>query len=125
MWSSALFIGLQLVRDQLMRAEATWLEAGDGDFSGVMIYDSAFTEDATGALVTSKEAYNRFPEVFRMEGSGIPPGRPRSISRRRLSCIRSSSRGRSARLRSSASWWADWRSGSSRGGVRTSDELQN
>jgi ABC-type transport system involved in multi-copper enzyme maturation permease subunit len=71
---AALLAGLYVMRDQLMRAEATWGEAGIGDFSGVMIYDSAFTDDATGELVTSEEAYNRFPEVFGMEGSGVPPG---------------------------------------------------
>lgn len=70
----ALFVGLYVMRDQLMRAEATWVEARDGNFSGVMIYDSAFTDDATGQLVTFDEAYNRFPEVFGMEGSGMPPG---------------------------------------------------
>lgn len=71
---AALLVGLHVMRDQLMRAEATWVEPGVADLSGVMIYDSAFTDDTTGEFVTSEEAYNRFPEVFGMEGSGIPPG---------------------------------------------------
>lgn len=70
----ALVIGLQLVRDHFMRAEATWVDASDGDFSGVMIYDAAFTDDATGELVTYDEASRRFPEVFGMQGTGLPPG---------------------------------------------------
>jgi len=69
-----LFIGLQLVRDQLMRAEATWVDEGSGDFSGVITYDAAFIDDATGKLVTYDEASRRFPEVFGVEGSGVPPG---------------------------------------------------
>jgi hypothetical protein len=69
-----LFVGLQLARDQLMRAEATWVEADAGDFSGVMIYDSAFTDDATGERVTFEEVYSRFPEVFGPTGSGVPRG---------------------------------------------------
>lgn len=70
-----LILGLTLARDQLMRAEATWVPAGsENAFSGVMIYDSAFTEDATGELVTFEEAYSRFPEVFGPTGSGMPPG---------------------------------------------------
>lgn len=70
----ALLFGLYVMRDQLMRAEATWDKLGDADLSGVMIYDSAFTDDATGELVTYDEASRRFPEVFGMQGSGIPPG---------------------------------------------------
>ena len=69
-----LFIGLQLGRDMLMRAEATWVEASAGDFSGVMIYDMAFTDDATGERVTFDEASRRFPEVFGPSGTGMPPG---------------------------------------------------
>lgn len=70
----ALFVGLQLVRDQLMRDEATWVEADAGDFSGVMIYDMAFTDDATGERITFDEAASRFPEVFGPTGIGVPPG---------------------------------------------------
>lgn len=69
-----LILGLTLARDQLMRAEATWVPGSENAFSGVMIYDSAFTEDATGELVTFDEAYSRFPEVFGPAGSGMPPG---------------------------------------------------
>lgn len=71
---AVLFIGLQLVRDGLMRAEASWVEAGASDLSGVMIYDSAFIDDATGELVAFDEAYRRFPDVFGPTGSGVPPG---------------------------------------------------
>ena len=70
----ALFIGLQLGRDQLMRAEASWVWAGAGDFSGLMIYDMAFTDDATGERVTFDEASKRFPEEFGPTGTGMPPG---------------------------------------------------
>jgi hypothetical protein len=70
----ALFVGLQLGRDALMRAEATWVQATDSDFSGVMIYDSGFIDDATGKSVTFDEALRRFPDVFGPTGSGTPPG---------------------------------------------------
>jgi hypothetical protein len=69
-----LLIGLQLGRDALMRAEATWVKAGSSDFSGVMIYDSEFMDDATGKLVTYEEASSRFPDVFGPTGTGTPPG---------------------------------------------------
>jgi hypothetical protein len=62
------------MRDQLMRAEATWVEASTRDLSGVMIYDSAFTDDTSGELITSEEAFSRFPEAFGIQGSGMPPG---------------------------------------------------
>ncbi len=71
----ALFVGLQLVRGELMRAEAVWLDAAATNFfSGVIIYDSAYTDDATGEHVTSEEAYALFPEEFGLQGSGMPPG---------------------------------------------------
>lgn len=71
----AMLVGLQLVRGELMRAEAVWLDAAENDFfSGVTIYDSAFTDDATGEHVSSDEAYARFPEEFGPQGSGMPPG---------------------------------------------------
>jgi ABC-type transport system involved in multi-copper enzyme maturation permease subunit len=70
----ALFVGLQLVRGELMRAEATWVPARSADFSGVLIYDSGYTDDATGELVTPDEAFARYPAVFGPQGSGTPPG---------------------------------------------------
>lgn len=71
----ALLVGLQLVRGELMRAEAVWLDAVENDFfSGVTIYDSGFTDDATGEHVTFDDAYERFPEEFGPQGSGMPPG---------------------------------------------------
>ena len=71
----ALFVGLELVRSELMRAEAVWLDAAENEFlSGVKIYDSAFTDDASGEHVTFDEAYERFPEEFGPQGSGMPPG---------------------------------------------------
>jgi hypothetical protein len=71
---AGLLVGLYVMRDQLMRAEATWVEASARDLSGVMIYDSAFTDDTSGELITSEEAYSRFPEAFGIQGSGVPPG---------------------------------------------------
>lgn len=70
----ALLLGLYIVRDQFMRAEAIWMPVGadGGNFS--MIYDQAWTDDATGALVTYDEATQRFPEVFGPEGSWDPSG---------------------------------------------------
>ena len=71
----ALIAVLTLARDQLMRAEATWVPAGsENAFSGVMIYDSAYTDDATGKLVTFEEAYARYPESFGPQGDGMPRG---------------------------------------------------
>ena len=70
----ALFVGLTLVRDELMRAEATWVRSSSADFSGVLIYGTAYVEDATGKFVSSDEAYARYPEVFGPQGTGMPPG---------------------------------------------------
>jgi ABC-type transport system involved in multi-copper enzyme maturation permease subunit len=70
----AVVLALTLGRDQLMRAEAAWVPANAYDFGGVMIYDTGFRDDATGALVTFDEAYRQYPEVFAPLGSGIPPG---------------------------------------------------
>lgn len=71
----AMLIGLQLVRSEQMRTEAVWLDAADNNFlSGVVVYDSAFTDDASGEFVTFEEASDRFPGVFGMQGSGMPPG---------------------------------------------------
>ena len=71
--SFALVAGLQIGRDQLRRAEATWVEAGEDGLLD-FIYDQAFIDDATGELVTYEEASVRFPEVFGPEGSFMPPG---------------------------------------------------
>lgn len=73
--TAALFIGVQLVSDQLMRAEAVWMPQGGGN-SGqfAVIYDTGFRSDATGEVITDQEAYERFPEVF--EATEGPPGSP-------------------------------------------------
>lgn len=71
----ALILVLTLARDQMMRAEATWLPAGpENDFSGVMVYDSAFIDDATGERISFDEAYRRYPDLFGPEGDAFPPG---------------------------------------------------
>lgn len=70
----ALLIGLELGRGQLMRAAATWVPSTSADFSGVMIYGTAFRDDATGAFVTFDEAYAEYPDAFGLQGSGMPPG---------------------------------------------------
>jgi hypothetical protein len=69
-----LVTGLYVVRDQMMRADAAWVEvpADGGNFT--MVYDSGFTDDATGEFVTYEGAFERFPAVFGPEGSGIPVG---------------------------------------------------
>lgn len=69
-----LLVGLQLVREGMMQSEAIWTSADDRDFSGSMIYGSAYSDDTTGQLVTDEEAYSRFPDVFGPQGSGKPPG---------------------------------------------------
>jgi hypothetical protein len=70
----ALMAGLQLARDQMMRAEAVWIEVPEDGGSFAMVYDQAWTDDATGALVTYDEAFARHPEAFGPEGSWMPPG---------------------------------------------------
>ncbi len=70
----ALVGGLTFARTEMMRAEATWVEVPpDGSFFG-MVYDQAWTDDATGELITYDEAFARFPEVFGPTGSWDPPG---------------------------------------------------
>lgn len=70
----ALVIGLQLVRDQMMRAEAVWIEVPEDGGSFAMVYDQAWTDDDTGELITYDQAFARFPEVFGPTGSWMPPG---------------------------------------------------
>jgi hypothetical protein len=73
--SIALLGALQIGREQLMHAEATWVKADEDGLSDfIMVYDQAFFDDATGELVTYDEASARFPEVFGPEGSWMPPG---------------------------------------------------
>lgn len=69
-----LLLGFSVVRDGMMRAEATWIEvpADGGEFA--MIYDSGWTDDATGEFLTYDQAFERFPEEFGPEGSWMPPG---------------------------------------------------
>ncbi len=66
--------GLTFARSQLMRAEATWVSIDQLDFSGVVVYDQAYLDDATGEVVSSDEAQRRYPGVFGPTGSGLPPG---------------------------------------------------
>jgi ABC-type transport system involved in multi-copper enzyme maturation permease subunit len=70
----ALLAGLQLVRGQLMRAEAVWLDAQANNDALAMTYGSAYTDDTTGTLITDEEAQARFPAAFGLQGSGGPPG---------------------------------------------------
>lgn len=70
----ALLLGLQIGRDQLMRAEAVWVEVGDEGYPSFgTVYDSAFRDGAAGDLVTFEEASIQFPDLFET-GPGIPPG---------------------------------------------------
>jgi ABC-type transport system involved in multi-copper enzyme maturation permease subunit len=70
----ALLAGLQLVRGQLMRAEAVWLDAQANNDALAMTYGSAYTDDTTGTLITDEEAQARFPAAFAPGGSYTPPG---------------------------------------------------
>jgi hypothetical protein len=70
----ALITGLYVMRDQAMRAEATWVKVGADGGNFAMIYDSGWTDDATGEFVSYEQAFERFPEEFGPEGSWMPPG---------------------------------------------------
>ncbi len=70
----ALVVALTLWREGLMRAEATWIPSDSADFSGVMVYDTAYRDDATGEILTFDEALRRYPDAFSPSGTGIPPG---------------------------------------------------
>lgn len=70
----ALVVALTLWRSALMRAEATWIPSDSADFSGVMVYDTAYRDDTTGEFVSQDEAFRRFPDAFGPTGTGIPPG---------------------------------------------------
>lgn len=69
----ALFVGLDLARGQMMRAEATWLDGQANNDSIQMVYDAAFL-DSGGRLVTQEEAFALYPYVMSPTGSGLPPG---------------------------------------------------
>lgn len=62
--TAALVTGLQVGRDQLMRAEAVWLPMGDQSEVVAMVYGSGFRSDATNEVITWDEAYEQFPEEF-------------------------------------------------------------
>jgi len=73
----ALLLVLSLGRMRFMEATATWVPQdpfGSQDFSGVVIYRSGFRDDATGELVPDDEVFQRFPDTFGPEGTGVPPG---------------------------------------------------
>ena len=73
----AVFGGVEYARNQLLRAEATWIEVepeGDAFSEIAMIYESGFVDDATGEHITYEQAYERFPEEFGPTGMGMPPG---------------------------------------------------
>jgi hypothetical protein len=71
--------GIEYVRSEMLRAEATWIRVGDdvesADTMNLIsnVYDSGFVDDATGATITYEQAYERYPEVFNT-GDGVPPG---------------------------------------------------
>jgi ABC-type transport system involved in multi-copper enzyme maturation permease subunit len=66
--------GLTFARSELMRAEATWISADEAGYSGVVSYDQAYLDDATGERLSFDEVYLRYPDVFGPTGTGIPPG---------------------------------------------------
>ena len=67
------FGAIEYGRGELMRAEATWVEA-TYDGSIAMVYGSAYRSDATGEHLTDQEVYEAYPEEFGPQGHGIPPG---------------------------------------------------
>jgi hypothetical protein len=75
----AIFGVVEYGRSELLRAEATWIEVGNGvegedTMSTIsMVYDQQFIDDATGERMTFEQAYERYPDVFNT-GPGIPPG---------------------------------------------------
>ncbi len=69
-----LLLGLTLGRDQVMRAEATWIRSDAADFSGVLVYGTGYVDDATGAIISSDEAYQASPDLLGPVGPGTPPG---------------------------------------------------
>lgn len=73
----AVFVGIEFGRNELLRAEATWIEVdqeGNALLQIAMVYDSGFVDDATGQRLTYEEAYERFPEELGPMGTGFPPG---------------------------------------------------
>lgn len=70
-----LVAGVTFWRGELMRAEAAWVpNSGEGDFSGILVYDQAFLDAATGERLPFDTVFERYPDVFGPTGSGIPPG---------------------------------------------------
>jgi hypothetical protein len=73
--TAALVIGLQVGRDQLMRAEAVWLPMGDQSEVVAMVYNTGFRSDATDEVMTWDEAYEQHPDAFsETTGELIVPG---------------------------------------------------
>ncbi|HEX5040511.1 MAG TPA: hypothetical protein VFW95_10275 [Candidatus Limnocylindria bacterium] len=74
----ALIVGTELVRGDVMRAEATWIGVDQSQpdaLAGIsMVYDSGFVDDSTGERVTYEQASERFPEEFGPQGMGMPEG---------------------------------------------------
>jgi hypothetical protein len=71
----AIFTGLHLVRYELMRAEAVWVDPQQGGWSITYVHESGFRADDTGEIMGFEEAFERYPEVFAEEqGDQIPPG---------------------------------------------------
>ena len=70
----ALLGGLQIVRGQLMEAEAVWTPVGENGLDSFSsIYGDGYTDDVNGAFVTDEEAYARYPEQMDT-GDGQLPG---------------------------------------------------
>lgn len=65
--TAGLTIGLVLIvtfgSSQLQRAQAEWQVMRDGDWETVhMMWDSGFSSETTGEIMTYQEAYERYPE---------------------------------------------------------------
>lgn len=65
--TAGLTIGLVMVitfgSSELQRAQAEWQVMGDGDWETVhMMWDSGFSSEATGEIMTYQEAYERYPD---------------------------------------------------------------
>ena len=61
-----------------MRAEATWVSADEADYWGVVFYDQAYLDDATGERLSFDEVYP-LPRCLRADGHRHPARLPAGL----------------------------------------------